>query len=268
MEKIHFDYKMTIKYSEFTRLCYFSFKCIPMDTKRQKLLKYRINIEPSVQVSNCTDSFGNRKLYGTIKGLHSYMEYDIEGEAEIDQILYEAEVDKESLGMYKFPYGKNKSGKNIEGFYKKIISLEDFADVKTDYEKAIYIMKQLHKTFEYEKGVTSIETDAEEAFSLQKGVCQDYAHIYIALLHLANIPARYVTGMMIGEGESHAWVEFVWREKWIGVDPTNNLLIDNNYIKLANGRDALDCEINRGIIFGGGEQTLTTSVRVWKEENK
>ena len=96
-------------------------------------------------------------------------------------------------------------------------------------------------------------------------VRQDYAQILIALCHLEKIPARYVAGMMIGEGASHAWVEICQDGIWYGLDPTNNKLVDDDYIKLSHGRDASDCLINRGVIVGGGEQTQDIKVHVWEE---
>ena len=125
-------------------------------------------------------------------------------------------------------------------------------------------MQRLYKDYVYEAGVTNVETTAEEAFNLGRGVCQDYAHIFISLCRLGGIPARYVTGFMIGEGQSHAWAEILFGDKWIGMDPTNNLLIDDNYIKLSHGRDAADCKINLGIMIGGGEQAQQIKVSVTK----
>lgn len=107
-----------------------------------------------------------------------------------------------------------------------------------------------------------MDTSAEEAWALGKGVCQDYAHILIALCHLSDIPARYVTGMMVGEGHSHAWVEILDHGHWYALDPTNNCIAADTYIKIGHGRTAKDCMINKGIIKGGGSQHQTVTVRV------
>jgi len=99
-----------------------------------------------------------------------------------------------------------------------------------------------------------------------KGVCQDYAHIYITLLRIMGIPARYVCGMLIGEGVSHAWAEALCEKRWIGFDPTNDCLISDSHIKLGDGRDASECAINRGIIWGGGTQMQEISVAVERSQ--
>ena len=123
-------------------------------------------------------------------------------------------------------------------------------------------MDKLYQDFSYVPKTTNVQTTAEEAWNLGKGVCQDYAHIYISLLRMAHVPARYVCGMITGEGASHAWAEALCNGRWIAFDPTNNCLVLNNYIKSCDGRDASDCAINRGIMWGGGAQEQKISVVV------
>ena len=100
---------------------------------------------------------------------------------------------------------------------------------------------------------------------LKKGVCQDYAHILIALLRMMRIPARYVVGMMIGEGFSHAWVEMEADGRWYGLDPTNDVLVGENYIKISHGRDYNDCIVNKGVFTGMASQKQDISVIVCEQ---
>ncbi len=130
------------------------------------------------------------------------------------------------------------------------------------YNLCVDLMHHLHEDFRYQSGCTSMDTTAEEAWAFGCGVCQDYAHIYIALLHMRGIPARYVTGMIPGEGASHAWVEVCCDGNWYGFDPTNDTVVSNSHIRIGTGRDASDCLINRGIMRGGGQQTQEVRVRV------
>ena len=123
-------------------------------------------------------------------------------------------------------------------------------------------MHALHRDFQYQPCTTDVDTTAEDAFIQGYGVCQDYAHIYIALMHLAGIPARYVTGLIVGEGASHAWVEILWKDRWYGLDPTNDLVVKDDHIKIGIGRDAKDCMINRGIMHGNCLQTQRIKVSV------
>ena len=85
-------------------------------------------------------------------------------------------------------------------------------------------------------------------------MCQDYAHILLALCRREGLTARYVAGTIPGEGETHAWIE-VWHEgRWKGFDPTNDRETDESYLTFAVGRDAEDCSLSRGVFIGAGNQ--------------
>ena len=129
------------------------------------------------------------------------------------------------------------------------------------------VMGMLYEGFSYEPGSTDISTTAGEALKQGKGVCQDYAHIMTAVLRYMGIPARYVAGLMIGEGYTHAWVEVYTRDGWYGLDPTNNLHIDEYYIKLAHGRDYGDCVTDRGCFRGTAGQVQKIYVKVEEIKN-
>ncbi|MCC8067305.1 MAG: transglutaminase family protein [Clostridiales bacterium] len=124
------------------------------------------------------------------------------------------------------------------------------------------MMRALHDRFSYVQGVTDVQTTAEEAMALGKGVCQDYSHILLSLCRMHRIPCRYVVGMLIGEGLSHAWVEVCSNGRWYAFDPTNNLIVDDAHIKISAGRDYHDCIVSQGVFVGRTTQTQTVAVRV------
>ncbi|MGM9649705.1 MAG: transglutaminase family protein, partial [Butyricicoccaceae bacterium] len=95
-------------------------------------------------------------------------------------------------------------------------------------------------------GATSVSTTAEDAAALGKGVCQDYAHMMIALCRMDHIPARYVAGYLVGEGETHAWLEIYDGARWVGMDPTHNRMVGDQYISIIFGRDYNDCILDKG----------------------
>jgi transglutaminase-like putative cysteine protease len=122
--------------------------------------------------------------------------------------------------------------------------------------------------FEYKKGVTSIETQVDEILKLKAGVCQDFAHILLVMLHMTGIPARYVSGYICpknhelrGEGATHAWVEaYIPFFGWLGLDPTNNCIVSDRHVRLAIGRNFSDCTPVKGTYKGSSEHTLEVSV--------
>ena len=109
----------------------------------------------------------------------------------------------------------------------------------------------------YQYGVTGYTTPAAMALHFQKGVCQDFAHILLAVLRLANIPCRYVSGHMLGEGAPHAWVEALIADPnspaevdVIAYDPTHHRRARMDYITVATGRDFADVTPTSGT-YGG-----------------
>jgi transglutaminase-like putative cysteine protease len=109
----------------------------------------------------------------------------------------------------------------------------------------------------YQHGVTGYTTPAAMALHFQKGVCQDFAHIMLAVLRLANVPCRYVSGHMLGEGAPHAWVEVLIADddspgevEVIAYDPTHHRRARMNYITVATGRDFADVTPTSGT-YGG-----------------
>lgn len=134
------------------------------------------------------------------------------------------------------------------------------------YDRALAIRRGVHEAFRYVPGRTAAHESGEQAFRRREGVCQDYAHVMLSLLRMEGIPARYVTGMMVGEGASHAWVEAQCQGYWYGFDPTNDLLADDHYIRAACGRDSADCGIIRGTFLGPAGQSQQEQVLVTAEK--
>lgn len=253
---------MEIRYSADVSWCCYTIKCIPKGTDRQKISNMQIDMIPETKAEWATDSHGNRYIYGSNEIPHSYFKYHIKGDAECGIVPYESVSTGNEEMIYRHSHGLTVPGDKLKGYYEKLKEVMPSFDAMSPLEKAKYIMEKLHEDFVYEKGCTGVDTGAEEAFSLGKGVCQDYAHIMISLLILSGCPARYVTGLIIGEGESHAWVEVADSGKWYGFDPTNNIPVQDCHIKIGCGRDATECQINRGIMHGGGEQVQDIYVNV------
>jgi transglutaminase-like putative cysteine protease len=135
-------------------------------------------------------------------------------------------------------------------------------------------MAKIHREFRYDTGVTGVGTPVMKFFELKRGVCQDFAHLMISCLRSTGLAARYVSGYLltrpapgkprrVGADASHAWVSLFIPEKgWIDFDPTNNVIPDLEHITIGWGRDFSDVTPLRGVINGGGIQTLEVKVTV------
>ncbi len=134
---------------------------------------------------------------------------------------------------------------------------------------AVRLGRHVHATFAYDPDWTHVHTDAAEALRDRRGVCQDYAHVMIALCRSRGIPARYVSGYFYGgrtgdENEaSHAWVEvFLPGFGWKAWDPTHDREADARYVKLAIGRDYDDAKPVSGRFRGTASRRIEVVVQV------
>ncbi len=117
----------------------------------------------------------------------------------------------------------------------------------------------VHAALRYRHDLTTVRTTAAEALAFGQGVCQDYAHVMLALCRLCGLPARYVSGHLQGEGGSHAWVEvLVPGAAIVAFDPTNGRRAGPTYLTVAVGRDYSDVAPTYGTYSGAGLGMLTT----------
>jgi transglutaminase-like putative cysteine protease len=126
------------------------------------------------------------------------------------------------------------------------------------------ICAHVHRALTYEYGITDVHTTAAEALSGGRGVCQDYAHLMLAACHVVGMPARYVSGHLLGEGGSHAWVEVLRHHdgrsaEWVAEawDPTHCRRTDVRYITIATGRDYRDVAPMSGTFDGSAHGRLS-----------
>lgn len=137
-----------------------------------------------------------------------------------------------------------------------------------DLDFAALCCAHVNKAIAYEYGPTSVSTTAAEAYAGGRGVCQDHAHVMLALCRAVGVPARYVSGHLLGEGGSHAWVEVVVRDgdhaRAVAFDPCNGCRAGASYITIATGRDYAHVAPTSGYYEGEaiGRLTVTKMIGV------
>jgi transglutaminase-like putative cysteine protease len=149
---------------------------------------------------------------------------------------------------------------------KRVVSFEQNAH---PLDELIRLSEFIYHHFEYKKGVTTVETGLDEIWELRAGVCQDFAHLLLYMMRLVGLPGRYVSGYICpgnsewrGEGATHAWVE-AWLPDmgWVGIDPTNKCLAGERHVRLAVGRNFVDCTPVKGTYKGAADHLLTVKVQ-------
>lgn len=235
---------MDFHFSDLVNHHYFSLKCLPSTHPSQEILTNKIRINADYY-SLSKDCFKNTMVYGHKENSHNQLSLYVESKVNVDWTNYDK--DDSLLPVYLKQTPITEPDDSLKEYAQELSTSFNSGDT---YEKALYFSKEVHNWMTYEKGSTNIKTNATTAFKNRKGVCQDFAHILIGLLRYEKIPCRYVAGVMAGETATHAWVEFFTNNRWYGIDPTNDLLVDDNYVMFARGRDYHDTLVNKGIFYG------------------
>jgi transglutaminase-like putative cysteine protease len=134
-------------------------------------------------------------------------------------------------------------------------------------ERLAALVRHINREFEYQPATTTIYTAVDEVLRRRTGVCQDFAHLFIAIARCMGLPARYVSGYIhsgvghVGEGASHAWAEvMVPGVGWVGYDPTNPVRALEQHLRVAVGRDYQDVAPTRGTYLGAAREEMEVSV--------
>jgi len=262
LSQLRFLYEQKIDFQDFVRNHQFVYRCIPQNEPRQEVTDLHVEVSPCDYQAFGRDGFGNRTIYGRMSEEHREFSIRIFGLVKTDWTQYDRDDSRNPL--FTVQTSMTNPGSSMKAYLEKCRF--PLQKESRDYHKAYEIMDRIYERFTYEKGITGIDTTAEQAFALRMGVCQDYAHVMIGMCRYFGIPARYVSGAIIGEGFSHAWVEIFSDGKWYGFDPTNHLLVDDYYIAFARGRDSSDCVINKGNYLGRSKEIQ--EIKVYVEEIK
>jgi len=225
-------------------------RCLPCVNACQRIAREELIVFPQLSLKENKDGFGNRIISGGSLEPHDSLAYISSGIVELD----EYRIPDDDVHMFYL------LGTERTKFTSEMAQLP-FSPTGNKLYDAQELCRLAFENMTYETASTDINTTAAQAFANRKGVCQDYAHILIALCRHYGIHARYVNGFIMGEGETHAWVEVYAEGCWRAFDPTHGwAIIDYGYIKLAHGRDAADCPVSRGTYTGNASQQ--TEIRV------
>lgn len=228
-------------------------RCLPDRNAFQHVDEEHVVFSPLFRMHRGTDAFGNRTLYGEASDPHSRLAYVSTGiVSQVEYYIPDPYPQPYYLVASKLTFAS-------EEMLAELATVERKTSL---YEQALAICHRVNAVLEYTPGQTVIGTTAAEAFKQRKGVCQDFAHVMIALCRQMHIRARYVNGFIIGEGKTHAWVEVHDGYAWRAIDPTHDTFVCSGYIKLSHGRDALDCTVDRGTFVGVTRQETTIRVNV------
>jgi transglutaminase-like putative cysteine protease len=251
----------------------------PRSEANQRCLTFELNVKPSASLMQYRDFLGNVVHHFDIAGSHTELTLDAQSTVEVLPI--------HEPDMVHGTWEELDAMIATDGYYEMMLPstfarptklLEDFAhEIElgrrgTPLRMLFEISEAIHEKFAYVPNATSVDSPIDLALSERMGVCQDFAHIMIALVRKLRVPCRYVSGYLFhakddqslaSEGASHAWVEALLPGfGWVGFDPTNNFLCGERHIRVAVGRDYAEVPPTRGVFKGGAESELSVSVTV------
>ena len=142
-------------------------------------------------------------------------------------------------------------------------------DGSADLQAILALSQAVMRAISYKKDSSNVTTTALQAFNAGHGVCQDQAHVMVAICRSLGYPARYVSGYFYAANEpdlaSHAWVDVclnVATRDWVSIDVTHACLTDERHIRLAMGGDYNACPPSKGVRQGGGEESMTVAITI------
>jgi len=271
----------TFRYEPAVRESIMEVRLHPRSDGDQRCLKFNLKVEPATNVMQYSDFAGNIVHHFDIAAAHSQVIVTAESTVEVQTAPAPrvsdcgdwSDLDAQAAGgdfwEMLCPSHFARNTPRLENLAKEL-GCERRGNplaLLTEVNAAIY------KMFAYVPRSTKVDSPIDEALEARQGVCQDFAHIMIALVRQLNIPCRYVSGYMFHrddsdvdrslEGASHAWCEaLVPRLGWVAFDPTNNLVGGDRHIRVAIGRDYADVPPTRGVYKGEAQSELSVAVTV------
>jgi transglutaminase-like putative cysteine protease len=238
----------------------------PRNHYGQHLLDWRIDISRDVRLRSLEDAFGNVMHSCSVDGPIDQLSTLIEGEVETFDTsgVVRGAVERFPPALYLRETQLTVADDALRDFAR-----ETAARNNATLDKLHALLGALYETLVFDTDATHSATTAIEAFERKQGVCQDFAHIFIACARVMNIPARYVSGYFLrsdgcdDQAAGHAWTEaFVDDFGWVGFDPAHGLSPGANYVRVAIALDYLGAAPLRGAHSGGAGEELKVHVRV------
>ncbi len=270
----------TFRYEPAVRESVMEVRMQPRNEAEQRCLKFQLEVDPSANIMQYRDFMGNAVHHFDIAQGHTQLDVKATSLVEVQPVTppasaaagdwadLDALLAADDYWEMLLPSYFAHSSDDLEALVQEFNCRRrgNPLELVTELNQAIY------QSFAYVPNSTRVDSPIDEALRTRQGVCQDFAHIMIALLRPLKIPTRYVSGYLFHgdhnrdrslEGASHAWVEVLLpRLGWTAFDPTNDLIAGDRHIRVAVGRDYADVPPTRGVYKGEAQSELSVAVTV------
>ncbi|HLQ14481.1 MAG TPA: transglutaminase family protein [Candidatus Eisenbacteria bacterium] len=239
----------------------------PMDGLGQRCLEFELDVSSGVKPRSYLDGYGNNVHYFNLVRPHSRLSVtsrsvvETGGEPDADP----GEDLVQDFLRFRSPVKDVEGVRQLAGTHK---IADPFSGPAVE-QMLDDLTLAISRDFAYDRAVTNVYSAVDEVLALRAGVCQDFAHLLIAVARTMGVPARYVSGYIHQPGDSgtttasHAWAEaWVPGRGWIGYDATHPVRTSEHHVRLAVGRDYSDAAPTRGIYVGSAAGTMDVRVSI------
>jgi transglutaminase-like putative cysteine protease len=264
--RIRVAHQTTYRYDPPAKSAIQLLRLTPRNHDGQYVVRWRIEVSEDCQLVPREDAFGNLTHGFSVDGPITELRLRVEGEAETQDTngLVRGTLERFPPTLYLRETPLTAADAAIVAFADEVARQ---ADAPLDRLHALQL--RLYEMFVFDPDPTHAATSAPEAFALKRGVCQDYAQVFIAAARRLALPARYISGYFLrADGTSiqeagHAWAEaYVPDLGWVAFDPANGICATEAHVRVAVGLDYLGAAPVRGARYGGGAETLAVHVHV------
>ncbi|MEO6030024.1 MAG: transglutaminase family protein [Candidatus Binatia bacterium] len=276
-------YLTCFSYPEAVRESHNVLRACPMTDARQEMLSYRVSTTPAARVFSYVDYWGTRVDVFGVAVPHTRLEVSVETTVQTRDTgpltacpRLASLRDTEFLAEHQeyleaSPHTAWREPLRRDAEIRAVNAGDDVVGA------VLALHRAAATSLTYMPGSTYVGMDVNEVFARKSGVCQDYAHLMVAMCRSVGIPARYVSGYLptaltprgqapdpnAAEVTTHAWVEVaIPGAGWWGLDPTNQQEVSASHVKIAHGRDYDDVAPLRGIYHGPAAHRLDVSVKI------
>jgi transglutaminase-like putative cysteine protease len=249
----------------------------PRSDALQFCSRYELRVSPDARVASYVDRFGNDVQHFAVLASHGALSITTQSHVvtllpadppepvEATRSRLEADREVESLWDFLHESAYVQFTPELAAFWGELESPGERIG-----EWCHSVSRHIKSRFAYDTSATNVRSTVREALAARAGVCQDFAHVMIAVLRSAGVPARYVSGYLfrgnstsnvLGAEASHGWCEaYLPPYGWVGFDPTNDLIVNDHFVRIAIGRDYRDVSPVRGVYRGSGHSEMSVNV--------
>lgn len=264
------------RYDQPVHASYNEARISPLETPHQFTLEHRVEVEPAANLFRYRDYWGTRVHVFDLHQEHtrlavtgtSLVETAERTPSPDDSVGWDA-IDAPGLMDRFFEYLTPTPITDVDDGVTALA--EELRGALSPAQALEMLGERIRADIQYRSGSTSVSTTATEVLQAGEGVCQDFAHLGLAVLRRAGIPARYASGYLYPEGDSgigemhegqgHAWLE-AWIGDWHPFDPTSGDPVAERHVLVARGRDYTDVTPLKGVYHGGSSHDLTVTVEL------